>query len=108
MFAPDDPILASYRQLQRTFGRHDTVLAVYSDPQLKTPEGVKRIEDLKARLEKIEVEVAGEKVKGVVSAVALTDLPGGTAFDDDGVGQRFRDMFAGYTHNAELTAAGVV
>jgi predicted RND superfamily exporter protein len=100
MFAADDPILASYRQLQRTFGRHDTVLAVYSDPELATPAGVERVTQLRDKLKQVE---------GVVSVVSLADLPGGTAFNDaEGIGSRYRAMFSSYTHNTELTAAGVL
>ncbi len=99
MFAPDDPILASYRQQQRTFGKHDVVLAVYSDPQLKSPAGVQRLQQLRDKL---------KAVPGVVSALSLADLPQGTAFDDRGAGDAVRDVFAGYTHNRDLTAAGVI
>jgi predicted RND superfamily exporter protein len=99
MFAPDDPILAEYRQLQRTFGRHDIVLAVYSDPKLTTPEGIARIEALRNEL---------RAVPGVVAVVSLADLPAGTSFDGSDVGDKIREVFSGYTHNNELTAAGVL
>jgi predicted RND superfamily exporter protein len=99
MFAPDDPILADYRQLQRTFGRHDIVLAVYSDPKLTTPEGIARVEALRDEL---------RKVPGVVAVVSLADLPAGTSFEGSDVGDKIREVFSGYTHNKELTAAGVL
>src|SRR5690606_28609897 len=34
MFAPDDPLLAPYRRLQRVFGGNEIVLAVYRDDDL--------------------------------------------------------------------------
>ncbi|RIK86995.1 MAG: hypothetical protein DCC67_02305 [Planctomycetota bacterium] len=99
MFAPDDPILVPYRRLQRTFGRHEVVLAMYADDELRTPSGIERIRVLVESL---------RQIKGVVAAVSLVDLPGATDFEDRAAGQRFRDMFASYTHNAELNAAGVI
>ena len=99
MFAEDDPILASYRRLQRTFGRLDVVLAVYADPELTSDEGVERLRALTQQL---------REVDGVVAVVSLDQLPNGVNFDDDGVGRRIREVFAGYTHNHELTAAGVL
>ena len=71
MFAPDDPILVSYRRLQRTFGRHDVVLAVYADPDLKSEAGVARIRALREKL---------AAVPGVVALVSLVDLPGADDF----------------------------
>ena len=53
MFAADDPILLPYRKLQQTFGRHDIVLAVYSEPQLTSAEGIQRIEELARRVRDI-------------------------------------------------------
>ena len=44
MFAPGDPILAPYHQLQRTFGGNEVALAAYDDPQLLTPAGLERLE----------------------------------------------------------------
>src|SRR6185503_14860057 len=83
MFAPDDPILVPYRRLQRTFGRHDIILAVYSDPQLKSPEGVARVEELAEKL---------EAVPGVVAVLSLKNLPGGSNFNDAGAGDKIRDV----------------
>jgi predicted RND superfamily exporter protein len=99
MFAPDDPILVPYQRLQRTFGQHEIVLAVYADPQLKSPAGVQRLAGLVEKL---------RNVPGVVSLVSLADLPSATDFGNDNRGQRFREVFAGYTHNAPLDAAGVI
>jgi predicted RND superfamily exporter protein len=99
MFAADDPLLEPYRRLQRTFGRHEVVLAVYSDPGLATDAGRERIGKLAGEL---------RSVPGVVAVVSLLDPPGAADFSDEGRGKRFREMFAGYTHNRELDAAGVL
>lgn len=99
MFANDDPILQPYRRMQRTFGEHEIVLAVYEDQELTSDAGRQRIEDLSAELRGID---------GVVAVVSLLDLPGAADFDNDGVGRQFREVFAGYTHNSELDAAGVL
>ncbi len=42
MFAPDDPILAPYHKLQRTFGGNEVALAAYDDPELLTPRRASR------------------------------------------------------------------
>lgn len=100
MFAVDDPILIPYQRMKRTFGQHEVVLAMYADEQLATDEGV-------ARLKKIQESLRA--IPGVAATVSLHDLPGGTDFDDDAdLGVRFREVFAGYTHNADLDAAGVI
>ena len=99
MFADDDPILVPYRRLQRTFGAHEVVLAMYADPKLTTSEGLARLDALAKQI---------RATPGVVAAVALGDLPGGTDFDDKRQGAAFRQAFEGYTHNRALDAAGVI
>lgn len=99
MFADGDPILAPYDQLQRTFGEHDIVLAVYQDPEFATPAGLVRIEQLADSLRGVE---------GVAAVVSLLDLPAAAEFLPTGPGAKFREVFSGYTHNQSLTAAGVI
>jgi predicted RND superfamily exporter protein len=99
MFAPDDPILVPYHRMQRTFGEYEVVLAMYADDQLTTDSGIARVKQVQERL---------KQVPGVAATVSLHDLPGGTSFDADGLGTNFREVFAGYTHNEEFTAAGVI
>lgn len=99
MFAEDDPILEPYRRLQRTFGEHEIVLAVFEEPQLTEAAGRARIESLAAAL---------RDVPGVVAVVSLLDPPGASDFADNGRGAAFREVFVGYTHNQALDAAGVI
>jgi uncharacterized protein len=99
MFAADDPILIAYKRLQRTFGRQDVVLAMYADPDLKSPEGIDRVKALREKL---------RAAPGVVAVVSLVDLPGADNFENQNVGRRMREVFAGYTHNADFTAAGIM
>lgn len=99
MFAVDDPILVPYRRLQRTFGQHEVVLAMYADEELTTSAGLARLAATSEAL---------GKIPGVVAVISLHDLPGATDFDAGGAGARLRDVFGGYTHNAELDAAGVM
>src|SRR5688572_17311708 len=84
MFAPDDPILVPYRRMQRTFGEHEVILAMYADEQLDTPEGIERVAKLAEQL---------RAVPGVVAVVSLVD------FEATGRTAQFRDVFSGYTHN---------
>lgn len=66
MFAPDDPVLAPYQQLKRTFGGDEIALAAYIDPQLLTARGMDRLENLTQRL---------AEVPGVASVFSLTRSP---------------------------------
>ncbi|MBL9163389.1 MAG: MMPL family transporter [Planctomycetaceae bacterium] len=99
MFAPRDPILVPYHRMQRTFGEYEVVLAMYADDKLATDAGVARVKEVQERL---------KKLPGVAATVSLHDLPGGTKFDGPGLGTNYREVFAGFTHNKDLTAAGVI
>ena len=99
LFAADDPLLAPYRQLQQTFGQHQIVMAVYSDPQLTTDAGLQRVKNLAQQI---------REIPGIVAVVSLLDPPGATDFQDQGRGARLREVFVGYTHNRALDAAGIV
>ena len=46
MFAPDDPVLAPFRKLKRTFGGDEVALAAYVDRDLLTPDGLKRLAEI--------------------------------------------------------------
>ena len=100
MFAADDPILVPYRRLQRTFGEHEVVLAVYADPELKSPEGIERVAKLRDELargsRRRRGRVAGRSARRRQTSTTTASAP------------RMREVFAGYTHNRELTAAGVL
>jgi predicted RND superfamily exporter protein len=104
MFAPDDPLLPAYQKLQKAFGKHQIVLAIYRDEQLDEAEGLARVNELAQR---------ARSIPGVVSVVSMHDVPGlvgngGTEINDNKRAELLVDVFAGYTHNAELDAAGVV
>src|SRR4051812_36178907 len=66
MFAPDDPLLAPYEQLQRTFGGNELVMAAYVDPHLMSEAGIQRLDALTQRL---------AKVGGVSAVVSLSNTP---------------------------------
>ena len=75
MFAPDDPVLAPYRRLKRTFGGNEIVLAVYTDSELMSAAGFARLEENAGRI---------EKVAGVDSVLGLHSTPlGSTIFTSD-------------------------
>ena len=99
MFADDDPILAPYQKLQKNFGENELVIAIYSDPELKTEAGKEKIKQLAEE---------AKTIPGVVSAVTVLDPPGASNFDDTNRGAKLRDVFAGYTHNQSLDAVGIV
>jgi len=99
MFATDDPILTPYRELQQKFGQHEIAMAVYSEPHFKTKGALKRIAALTDQ---------ARNIPGVVAAVSIHDPPGAANFADNARGARLREVFAGYTHNRRLDAAGIV
>lgn len=94
MFAPDDPLLAPYRQLKRTFGGNEIVVAVYTDEHLFDSDGsgLERLTAIRRRMEAV------PGVKGVLSI----DQPLGEAIaQDTPLAQRVRKLFEGYTHGAD-------
>lgn len=99
MFADDDPILRPYRELQEKFGQNEIAMVVFSEPELQTEQGLARIASLTEEV---------RKVPGVVAAVSIHDPPGAADFEDTDRGAKLRKVFAGYTHNQALDAAGIV
>ncbi|MEM8946190.1 MAG: MMPL family transporter [Planctomycetota bacterium] len=99
MFADDDPILVPYRQLQEKFGEYEIAMAVYSDSQLRSANSLDQIKELTA---------AAKQIPGVVAAVSILDPPGAADFENTQGGEQLRAVFAGYTHNEALDAAGIV
>ncbi|MBI2824539.1 MAG: RND family transporter [Planctomycetia bacterium] len=103
MFAPDDPLLAPYHKLQRTFGGNEVALAAYDDPQLLTQAGMDRLEELTAAL---------EHVPGVSTVFSLTRSPllGKQLISWPVKSQRdaFIKVCEGYTVSADHRTAAVI
>lgn len=100
MFAADDPLLAPYRQLKRTFGGNEIVMAAYVDPQLLTPDGIARLAALTKRL---------AAVPGVAHVVSLSNTPlEETIVEDKPISRDMIDVFEGYTVGADRQSAAVV
>ena len=102
MFAADDPIVPPYRMLKETFGGNEIVLAVYSDPELLSPDGrgIARLAALSERL---------RAVPGVRDVLSLDRPIGPTIVDPDNVvAARLRGVFAGYTHSTDGRMAAAV
>lgn len=100
LFAADDPLLVPYRQLKRTFGGNEIVLAVYVDDELLNPDaqGMERLTQIRRQLEAV------PGVKGVLSL----DQPLGKAIvGDTPLANRMRKLFEGYTHGADGRAVSV-
>ena len=104
MFAPDDPFLVPYRQLQEAFGEFPIVLAIYEEPEFTSPVGLERIATLSAK---------AREIPGIVAVVSLGDLPGvlesdGTAIKTDDRAESILNAFSGYTHNQAQNSVGIV
>lgn len=95
IFPQDDPRLASYQRLKRTFGGNEIVLAVYGDPDLFAADGsgIRRVTQVRGRL---------ERVPGV-KAVLSIDRPLGEQIGDgqSKTALRVRKLFEGYTHSVD-------
>lgn len=118
MFPADDPTLLAYHELQQAFGGNAVVMLVYRDPELFTPEGLKRAGQVSAQVEKI------EGVRGVLSVAQLNEVLGlirpaglltGLRGDtppllrqQDLVARAFNRLFAGYTHSEDEHLASIV
>ncbi|MGL4464700.1 MAG: hypothetical protein ACRC1K_21310, partial [Planctomycetia bacterium] len=66
LFPPGHPQLVAYQRAAADFGGDSTLLAVYTDPDLLTAAGMKRLNNLASTL--------GD-VPGVTKATCLADLP---------------------------------
>jgi uncharacterized protein len=97
MFAPDDPLLVPFRQLKRTFGGDEVVLAAYVDPNLISTDGIARLGQLTKQL---------EQVDGVQAAISLANLP--HPYDVEGPDSRSLPLFEGYLVDADRETTAVV
>jgi predicted RND superfamily exporter protein len=100
MFAADDPVRPPFLKLKRTFGSAESVLAVYDDPEVLAPAGVKRVQ-----------AVAGElaRVDGVKTVIGLHSFMGDAVLSAvPSVRERMLDIFTGFTHDAAGTTAALV
>ncbi|SMP65479.1 hypothetical protein SAMN06265222_10958 [Neorhodopirellula lusitana] len=116
MFAPDDPSLADYQNLQATFGGNQVIMLVYDDPDLMSQAGLHRCRKWTHQVESLEA------VTGVLSVAKLVDvfaylrpkLPFSSddsiaLFDlEDELAQEFRELFAGYTHSRDESTSAIV
>lgn len=104
MISDRNGVLEPFLRLKRSFGGNEIVLAVYEDPTLLAEDqsGIERLRSIRESL---------ESVPGVRSALSLDKLD--TSFvpissKSNFVAIRMRDLFQGYTHNAEGTIAVIV
>jgi hypothetical protein len=112
MFRRGDPLLAAYRRLREQFGEDEIVMAVYEDPQLLAADGsgIERLAALDRQLREVpgvrevlslaEVNRALQVVTSLPRLGPSADAPAAIARPDDPLAAAFRDMFAGYTHDA--------
>ena len=101
MFAPDDPLLVPYQQLKRTFGGNEIALAAYTEPELMTEQGIRRVAELTREL---------EAVQGVSGVLSLTSTPLHEAIirPDEPLSEPFLKLFEGYSVGADRQTAAVV
>ncbi|MGE3317534.1 MAG: RND family transporter, partial [Planctomycetaceae bacterium] len=53
LYDPNDPHLLDYLESKKLFGGDEFILAVYTDPQLKEPEGAEKLQEFAARLSEV-------------------------------------------------------
>ncbi len=129
MFAPGDPLLAPYERLKSKFGGNEIVLAVYADDDLLAADGrgIRRLAKIGERLN----QVAGVRdvlslaqIDALLAQLETTKSAGGffhllgdkpSAWSgppilnpNSPLAERFRELFAGYTHSTDGRTAAVV
>jgi len=129
MFAPSDPLLAPFERLKSRFGGNEIVLAVYPDEELLASDGrgLRRLADLSNRLKQVagvqdvlslaQLDALLEQLERTKQAGGLFNLFGdaqpiwrGPAIlnPKSPLAERFRTLFANYTHSADGRTAAVV
>lgn len=112
MFADDDPLLVPYRQLKRTFGGNEIVLAVYDDPALLAADssGIDKLEKLGQRLKQVPGVREVLSLANLDQAVQSLTMFGGSAriFEDHPLANSFLELFEGYTHGSDRRTAAVI
>jgi len=102
MFAPDNPLLPPFHQLEELYGGNEIVMAVYRDAKLFDPDGagLDRVASLAARI---------REVKGVRDTLSI-DQPIGRLIIEPGsaVAVKMRDLFEAYTHGPDGETVCVV
>lgn len=101
MFAPDDPLLVPYRQLKRTFGGNEIVIAAYRDENLLSQRGLARVADLTRRLGQVD---GVAHVGGRPAVMSLSRFPLGIGLDDE----RLLEMASGFFISSDRRTAAVV
>jgi hypothetical protein len=102
MFASDDPLLATYRKLKRTFGGNEIVMVVYSDPSLFAEDGsgLDRLGAISQRC---------ETVPGVAGVLSIERLIGRQIVErDNPIAGRVRSLFENYSHATDGETAAVI
>jgi predicted RND superfamily exporter protein len=100
MFAADDPALAPFRRLKRTFGGDEIALAAYIDPHLLESAGLNRLSTITSRL---------ARVQGVASVFSLSTSPIlGKGILWSPLREKFLRLSEGYTIGADHQTAGIV
>jgi predicted RND superfamily exporter protein len=118
MFAPNDPTMRDYQQLQDAFGGNAVAIMVYHDADLFSPNGFQRSREISNAV------LAVDGVEEILSPAILSDLvaklrPSGflTGFSSktpplmrkrDVVARGIDRLFAGYTHSQDYQQAAVV
>jgi predicted RND superfamily exporter protein len=127
MFAKDDPLLAPYEKLKRTFGGNEIVLAVYRDEELlhEDGRGLDRLEkitdDLKnvagvddalslSKIHDVLKELQQERKDSIPKILLrFTNFPERGLLDPKSeVADAFRELFEGYTHAGDNDTVAVV
>jgi uncharacterized protein len=128
MFAPNDPLLPPYQRLKQTFGGNEIVMAVYRDEHLLDPDGrgIERLATVSQRMAKVagvQDVLSLAEVDGLLEQLekskrrGVLRLFGGQPDDWKGpailnpnspLAERYRELFAGYTHSIDGKSAAVV
>ena len=104
MISDRSGVLEPFLRLKRSFGGNEIVLAVYQDPNLLAEDesGIQRLRTIRERL------VAVEGVRSALSLDKLNTRLIPISSKTNSYAVRMRELFSGYTHNADGDIAVVV
>lgn len=123
MFGSRDPSVQAFREIKEIFGDRETILVVYRDPSLFSPDqsGLKRLQNLSQQIEALDqvqevlslkrlqdaIQVLGP-VSNPLQAITNQTSPTGIMDPDNRLAQAFLETFDGWTHDRSQNLAVLV
>ena len=111
MFSPRDPVMRPFRHFKEIFGSQEVLLAVYEDPELLSPDGLRRLDLVSLRLRQIEgvrdvlslseISKLVGNIQRIANPLSASDKQPAILNDDNQLARAYRELFEGYTHSRD-------